>query len=182
MPPKRPIVSAENIPSITHKTLEGEFLVLGMPVFSFGLKFSKEKPQLLLGYHEPPPMAVSPIFPARFPSFQFPTQSITWKQNDNDNPKQVKFKLSFFKYQFCLFLWVSFQLTRIFMRWRFLQLPAIGGPSAHSDQEPSLSAMIYHIYLLYPVQFYSVVISLILLLATTIWMCGRQVIFVTCFY
>ncbi|PAV61045.1 hypothetical protein WR25_10363 isoform B [Diploscapter pachys] len=121
VPPKRPIVSAENIPSITHKTLEGEFLVLG--------------------YHEPPPMAVSPIFPARFPSFQFPTQSITWKQNDNDNPKQ---------------------------------LPAIGGPSAHSDQEPSLSAMIYHIYLLYPIQFYSVVVTLILLLATTIWMCGRQ--------
>ncbi|CAI5442927.1 unnamed protein product [Caenorhabditis angaria] len=59
LPPKRPIV--RNIPSITHKTLDGEFL--------------------LLGYHETPQMTLTSIIPTRFPNYGHNQYSIGYNND-----------------------------------------------------------------------------------------------------
>ncbi|CAJ0564602.1 unnamed protein product, partial [Mesorhabditis spiculigera] len=42
------------------------------------------------------------------------------------------------------------------------------------EDDESLAAMIYHIYERYPRHFYAAIVSMIVLLITTVWMCGRH--------
>ncbi|EFO85805.1 hypothetical protein CRE_01627 [Caenorhabditis remanei] len=109
LPPRRPII--RNIPpSITHKTSDGEYL--------------------LLGYHDRPNMAMAMIIPSRFP--------IPPPRNALEPPEIV---------------------------------PQITGPVESKHEDTSLILLLIQKY---PVPFYGSVATVIVLLLTVIWQCGRQ--------
>ncbi|CAI2324010.1 unnamed protein product [Caenorhabditis sp. 36 PRJEB53466] len=110
LPPRRPII--RNIPSsITHKTLDGEFL--------------------LLGYHDRPTMALATIIPTRYP--------IPGLRGAIGST---------------------------------IELPQIAGPTEPMKTEET--SIILLLLDKYPIPFYGTLVTMIVLLLTVIWQCGRQ--------